>query len=96
MIIHDIEVHDARPGLQDIVNFLTQTGKIRRQDGGGYLEIRHNSRLLVNDAGASLLATWWPAATPEKMNRRLYPINREFSAFCTLFRLRILTWPADP
>jgi hypothetical protein len=58
MIIHDIEVHDIRPGLQDIINFLTQTSKIRRQDGGGYLEIRHNSCLLVNDAGASLPAGW--------------------------------------
>jgi hypothetical protein len=48
MVVHDIEMHDIGAGIQYISHFLSQSGKICRQDGRRDLVIGHNQVLVRN------------------------------------------------
>ena len=68
MIVHDIKMHDISTGIEHIGHFLTQAGKVSRQDGGCYLVIGH-AVVLTN--------IFCPQARGcIKMKRELYPNDR--------------------
>jgi len=53
VVIHDIKMHDIGTGLENIGHFLTQTGKIGGQDGGGKSKVYSYEELaLKTKAGA--------------------------------------------
>jgi len=45
VVVHDVEVHDVRARGDDIVDFLAQARKIRRQDRRGDLVVPHTHNL---------------------------------------------------
>jgi hypothetical protein len=77
MVVHDIEMHDIRSGIEYVGHFLTKPGEIRRQDGWCNLEIRHAAVLAENSC-----------CTGKKSKRALYLNGTVFSATGSIREIR--------